>query len=126
MLDHYEEANQNSFCQFIHDGATLMNKEKNQSFAMQFGDNKFRRNNVIVLSFSSTSSHKADKVSELSEDACHECFDLNVTNVFSFSAQDLADNTASKELNADKVECDIHQSEKLVLVMLGTKDKVKL
>ena len=28
VLDHHEEMNQNVFCQFVRDGATLMSKEK--------------------------------------------------------------------------------------------------
>ena len=62
VLDHYEEANQNSFCQFVNDGATQMNKEKDQAFAMKFADNKFRHDNMIGFSFRMPSLHKADKV----------------------------------------------------------------
>ena len=96
MLDHYEEANQNYFCQFIHDVAALMNKEKHKAFAMQFVDNKFRHDNVIAFSFRTLSSHKADKAAELAEEVCHEHFDLNITNVFSSYLQDLASSTVSK------------------------------
>ena len=33
-LDHYEEVNENRFCQFMYDGATLMNKYKHEAFGM--------------------------------------------------------------------------------------------
>ena len=45
VLAHYEEDNENRFSQFVHDGVTLLNKDKHQSFGMQFADNKFRHNN---------------------------------------------------------------------------------
>ena len=90
MLDHCEEAKQNSFCQFIYVGATLTNKEKYQSFPIQFADNKFRHDSAIALSIKMLSSHKTDKAAELAEELCDECFDLNFTNVFCSSAQDLA------------------------------------
>ena len=78
VLDHYEEANQNCFCQFVHDGTTLMNKEKYQAFAMQFADNKFQHNNAIEFYFRTPSSHKADKVAKTVEEVCHEWFDLKI------------------------------------------------
>ena len=71
-LDHQEEANENLFCQFVHDGATLLNKDKYQALVMQFADVKFRHNNVIISSFRKPSSHKAEKVDELAEEACTE------------------------------------------------------
>ena len=41
VFDYSEEANQHCFCQLIHDGTALLNKEKYQAFVMQFTDNKF-------------------------------------------------------------------------------------
>ena len=64
-LDHHEEAHENQFCQFACDGATLLNKDKNQEFGMQFADAKFRHNNVIAFKFRKPLSHKAEKVAEL-------------------------------------------------------------
>ena len=34
VMDHYEEAHKNSLCQFTHDGAILLNKDKCQDFGM--------------------------------------------------------------------------------------------
>ena len=90
-----------------------MNKEKYQSFPIQFADNKFRHDSAIALSIKMLSSHKTDKAAELAEELCDECFDLNFTNVFCSSAQDLASSAASKELNVYKVEWDMHQGEKV-------------
>ena len=49
---------------------------------------------------------------------------------FSSSVQDLSVSAASKELNADKVECDMHQGSKFGNITFGeltrTKDKAKL
>ena len=107
-----------------------MNNEKYQAFSMQFAGNKFRWNNTIALSFRITSSHKADKVAELAEEVCHECFDLNFAKMFYSYVQDLAASTASKELNADKVECYMRQGDKVSASTVGEltrkKDKVKL
>ena len=96
VLDHYEEANENSFCQLVHDGDALLNKYEYQVFGMQFVDYKFCHNNVIALSFRKPVSHKSDKVAELAEEACHEYFELCFQRVFSYSAQDLATSAASK------------------------------
>ena len=97
---------------------------------MQFADNKFRRDDAIALSFRTPSSHKADKVVQLVEKVWHEHFDLNFTNKFSSSVQDLASSTTSKELYANKVECDMNQGDKLGASAVGEltrkKDKVKL
>ena len=59
----------------MHDGATLLNKDKHHAFGMQFADAKFRHNNAIALSFRKPLSHKANKVAELKEEACSEFFD---------------------------------------------------
>ena len=97
---------------------------------MQFADNKLRHKNVIELSFRTPYSHKADKVSELAEEACDEHFDLNFTSTFSSSVQDLVASAALKELNADKVECGMHQGDKFGASDVGEltrmKDKVNL
>ena len=49
---------------------------------MQFEDTKFRRNNVIALSFRKPFSQEADKVAESSERPFNEWFDLDFNNVF--------------------------------------------
>ena len=76
------------------------------------------------------SLHKADKVAELAEESCDECFDLNCTDVFSTSTKNLSASSVSKELNADKVEYDMCQGEKVGASAVGElnrmKDKVKL
>ena len=97
---------------------------------MQFTDNNFRHDDLIASSFRTPSSHKADKVAELAEEVCHECFDSNFTNMFSSSAHDLAASAASKELNVDKLECYVHQNDKVGASSVGeitrTKGKAKL
>ena len=84
-LDHCEEANENLFCQFAHDGAVFLNKDKHQAFGMHFSDNKFRHNNAIVLSFRKLFSREAYKVAELAKEACNDRFELDFTRVFSSS-----------------------------------------
>ena len=96
VLDHYEEENENSFCQFTHDGAALRNKDKHQAFGIQFTDAKFRHNNLIELSFRRPLSHKAYKVAELVEEACNDDFDSYFTDAFSSPVQDLATCATSK------------------------------
>ena len=41
VMDHHKEVHQNTFCQFMHDGATLLNKDKHQAFGIQFSDTQF-------------------------------------------------------------------------------------
>ena len=86
---------------------------------MQFIDTKFRHNNVIASSFRKPLSHKADKVAELAAEACTECFDLNFIFFFSSSVQDLSASTGSKEFNVEKLECDMHQRDKVVASAVG-------
>ena len=77
-----------------------------------------------------TSLHKSDKTVEFAEEVCDEHFDLNFTNTFSSSVQDLAASAASKELNVDKVECDVRQGDKVgassIEELTRKKDKLKL
>ena len=80
----------------MHDGATLLNKDKHQAFGMQLIDTKSRHNDAIALSLRKIFSNKADKVAGLAEEACNECFKLCFTHMFSSSAQDIAASAASK------------------------------
>ena len=57
---------------FTYDSTSSLNTDKNQAFGIQFADNKFRNNNMIVLSFRKLASHKSDKIAELVEIVCHE------------------------------------------------------
>ena len=56
----------------MHDGATLLNKDKYQAFGMKFTDNQFRHNNAIVLCFRKHLTHKADEVAQLVEEVCNK------------------------------------------------------
>ena len=56
--EHYEQGYQNRFCQFAHDGDTLLNKDKYQAYGVKFTDNQFRHNNAIDFSFRKPLSHK--------------------------------------------------------------------
>ena len=118
-MDHYEEANQNCFCQFVHDGATLLNKDKYQAFGMQFTDNQFRHNNETSLCFRKPLTHEADMVAQLVQDISNEMFETNFQNIFSCSVQDLAASAVAKELLVDKVECDMHQGDKVGASVFG-------
>ena len=114
----------------MRDGATLLNKDKHQEFGMKFTHNKFRHDNVIVLSFRKLVSYESNKVAGLAEEVCHEYFELEFQHTFSSSAQDLAASTVSKELKVEKVECGMHQGDKVGASTVGklnrSKDKVKL
>ena len=85
---------------------------------------------MIASSFRKPLSHKAEKVAELAEEECNECFDLDFTDMFSSSMQYLAASAASKELNTEKLECDMHQGDKVGICAVGelkrSKDKVTL
>ena len=113
VLEHYEEGHQNRFCQFAHDGATLKNKDECQAMDMQFSDKYFKHNNAIALVFRKPITHKADKVAELAEKACCEMFDLIFQETFSSLVQDLASSAVPKELEVDKIECDMRQGDKV-------------
>ena len=81
-LDHCEDANENCFFQFAHDGATLLNKDEHQACGMHFVETKFRHNDAITSLFRKPSLHETDKVAELAEEACNECFELEITLLF--------------------------------------------
>ena len=90
LLNHHVEASFNEFCKFAHDGCALERKDKHQDFRTHFADRRFRHNNAIALSFRKSLSSKADKVSELAQDACTEVLDKNFVDIFASSVQDLA------------------------------------
>ena len=48
-----------------------------------------------------------------------ECFELDFQDVLSSSVQDLAASAASKELKVKKVECDVHQGDKVGASTVG-------
>ena len=50
---------------------------------------------------------------------CDEIFDLKFQDAFSSSAQDQAASAVAKGLEVDKVECDVHQGDKVGLDLLG-------
>ena len=95
---------------------------------MQFADAKFHHNDAIEFSFVKKLSHKDEKVSEVAEEACTEHF-ANFDDLFSSYVQDLAASALAKQLNAEKVECDMHQGDKVGAITVGEltrrKDKVK-
>ena len=74
----------------MNDGATSLNKDKQSQ-------------QCDCITFRKPSPHEADKLAELAEEACNEHFELDFTNGFSSSVQDIAASAASKELNAEKV-----------------------
>ena len=123
-------ANKHLFCQFTQDGATLVYKDEHQAFGMHFVDNNFRHNDVITLSFRKHLSYEADKAAELAEEGHNEHFELDFTHMFSSSAQDLAASAVSKELNTEKLECGMHQGDKVGASAVGelprSKGKAKL
>ena len=80
---------------------------------MQLADKQFKYNSAIDLSFRKPISHEVDKVAKLAEKNCDEMFDLKIQDMFSSSVQDLAASPAVKELDVDKVECGMHQGDKV-------------
>ena len=86
---------------------------------IQFADKDFKRSDAIVLSFRKPITHEADKVAELAEKSCCETFDLKFQEMFSFSVEDMAVSTVAKELEGDKVECDMHQGDKVGASAVG-------
>ena len=81
-MDDYEEARQNTFCQFVCDGDASLNKDKHQAFGMQFTDNQFRHNNVISSFFGNPITHKADVAAQLVHDLSNETLEMSFQNSF--------------------------------------------
>ena len=129
-LENYKEGYHNRFCQFVHDGATLKNKDKCQAMGVQFAGKHCEHNNVIALLFRKLDTHASGKVSELAQKACNEIFGLVFHYMFSCSVQDLSVSAVAKELKIDKVECDVHQGDKVGASAVGelvrTVNKVSL
>ena len=96
---------------------------------MQFEDATFRHNNSIALYFRNQLTYETDKVAELAEEACSECFDEEFNEIVSSSVQDLDASEVAKELNVEKVEFDMHQVDEVGVSAVGeltrSKDKVK-
>ena len=108
MHNYHVEAKFDQFCQFFHNGTTLKNEKKHQSFGMKFEDRIFIHNNCLALSFRKALSSESDKVAELPEEACAEVLDKEFIHIFALSAQDLAARKVGAELNVEKLECDMH------------------
>ena len=83
------EAKENIFFQFIHDGATLLNKYECQAFGMQFADRRFRCNNILALLFIKSLSSKSNMTPSLVEEVCDEAIDKVFNEMPSQSFQEL-------------------------------------
>lgn len=68
---------------------------------MHFADRKFRRNNVVVLSFRKALSRKSNTISVLVDEACEDLIDKLFNKIFSKPVQDLAERKVANELSAD-------------------------
>ena len=86
---------------------------------MKFADEHFKHDDVMHLSFRKHISHKTDKVDKLAEEMWDEVFGLKFQDTLASSAQDLASSVVAKELEVDKVECDMHQGDKVVASAWG-------
>ena len=86
---------------------------------MQFTDEQFKHDNAIASSFRKNISHKVDKVSELAEEICDGMFGLKFQDMFTSSVQDLAASAVAKELEVDRVECDMHQGDEVGASAVG-------
>ena len=73
---------ENRFCQFIHDGAALLNKHKHQAFVVQFSDSILRHNNFFVLLFIKALSIEHNIASALVEEACDKLIDKLLNEIF--------------------------------------------
>ena len=82
VMDHHEEGHRNNFCQFIHDGTTLKNKDKHQAMGMQFADEDGKYDNDIALAFRKPVSHKADNVATLAKDIILVFFGCEFIDLF--------------------------------------------
>ena len=130
VMEHCEEGHRNCFCQFTHDGSALKNKDKCQAMGMHFEDKDCKHNNGIALAFLKPVTHKADDVSTLAKEVYQEFFGCEFQDIFSSAVQDLAASAVANELNVDKVECDMHQGDKVGASTVGelfrTANKVKI
>ena len=81
-MENYEEGHRNRFCQLVHDGATLKNKDEHQAMGMQFSDKDCKHNDVIALQFRNPVTHKADEVVTLTEGVIHEMFGCKFQGMF--------------------------------------------
>ena len=60
-----QESKGNEFCQIIHDGVTLGNKNKHQALGIQFTNRKSHCNHVVALGFQKVRNTTTDTVSNL-------------------------------------------------------------
>ena len=72
-----------------------------------------------MLAFRKLDTHKSDEVAECAQQIGNETFGVEFNDTFSCSVQDLAASAVAKELKVDKVECDMHQGDKVGASAVG-------
>ena len=86
---------------------------------MQFSDKDGKHDNIVALAFRKPVSHKANDVATSSKEIVLEFFGCEFLDLFSSAAQDLAASSVANELHVDKVECDMHQGDKVGASAVG-------
>ena len=64
ISDQVVEAKRNAFCQLIIDAVTLVNKNKDQNFGLQFTHMNLRCNHVVAIGFKRNTDNTEAGVSE--------------------------------------------------------------
>ena len=120
VIDHYEEVHHNQFCQFMHDGATLKNKEKHHAMGMQFADKDGKHNNVIALGFRKPNvDHKAGNVANLAKELMLDFFGCEFIDLISSSVQDLVASSDTNNFHVDELNVACTKAIRLERVLLG-------
>ena len=70
-------------------------------------------------------SIKSDKISELAEDTCTEVLDKDFVDIFALLVKDLASSKLEAELHVEKVECNLHQGDKVGISAIGELARIK-
>ena len=102
------------FAQSIHDGVTLGNHKKYQSFGLQFVDPKWLCNIVVCLGFVRSTDGTNEGVKNLLEDCCLRSTGQSLRSLCSLMVSDQAAFGVSSAAGMDEREsCDMHDGDKV-------------
>ena len=102
----------NPLAKFIHDGATLANKEKYQTGGVQIIEPIWRKTFCLCIGVINTSSGKDKDVAELFEGLIKKTTGYSMKSICNSSVQDVAARGVGTQLDLEGSDCSIHQGDK--------------
>ena len=109
----------NPFAQFIHDGATLANKEKYQTCGLQVIEPVLKQSFCVCIGVVAQISGRDKDVAELFQGLVRRTTGYNIRTICNSCVQDVAARGVGTRLHLEGTDCTMHQGDKLGRSAIG-------